>query len=125
VGPMTLLRGLGADMDARRDRMTEGMAHVSSRVTHTREWVATLPRAARPTLLAMRAASRRLWTAERTTTICVLGGILSAPLLTVLPGAAPLHQGAQALMLAAIALLMLALVSAQAHSHRHASPEED
>jgi hypothetical protein len=131
VGPMTLLRGLGEDMDARRDRMAEAATHVSARMTETCEWVAALPHAARPALGALAAAPRRVWVAERTAVICVLGGILTAPLLTVLaciglimPAGAPLHKGAETLMILAVVLLMLALVSAQAHCHRNASPEE-
>ncbi len=131
MGPLMLLRGLGEDMDARRDRMTEAVVHVSARMTEARHRAASLPHAVRPAFGALAAAPRRVWVAERTAVICVLGGILTAPLLTVLaciglmlPAATPLHQGAETLIIVAVVLLMLALVTAQAHCHRDASPRE-
>ena len=132
MGPMTLLRGFGEDMDARRDRLTDAMMHILERMTSTRDWFAALPQAARPALDAMLAAPRRLWVSERATTICVIGGILSAPLLTVLaciglltPMNAPLHQGAQPLMVVAVVLLLLSLMSAQAHTQRTSASDEE
>ncbi len=131
MGPMTLLRGLSADTEARHDRISEGVARLSLRATQTRTRVAARTRAARPALGALVGVPRRAWVSDRATTICVFGGLLLAPLLTVmawigllLPSRAPLHHAAETLVVVAVVLLVLALVRAQKHSHRNSPTSE-
>lgn len=131
MGPISLLRGFGLDMEAGRDRLSEGATRVSAQMAQARERVIGLAQTARPALGTLRGAPRRVWMAERTGTICVIGGFIAAPLLTMLawaglllPATTPLHGGAEALFVVAIILLGLALVSAHTQLDRTGSDGE-
>src|SRR5262249_49619988 len=69
---------------------------------------------------------RRRWLLDASATLCVLGGFMTAPLLTqlawiglMLPARAPLHSLASTLLVIAIIWLSLALISAHIHHNRH------
>jgi hypothetical protein len=131
VSPLTLLRGRGATVEPRRNRPARDGLHVSPWVTRTRERVGALPQTARPALDALLAAPRRVWLSELMATLCVVGGFIAAPLLTVLawagllmPSGTLLHRGAETLFVVAIIWLGLALVSAHMHHHRHTLIED-
>jgi len=73
---------------------------------------------------------RRRWLLEASATLCVLGGFMTAPLLTLLawiglmlPADAPLHGVASTLLVIAIIWLSLALISAHIHHNRHHEPD--
>ena len=73
----------------------------------------------------------RHWLAEASATVCVLGGFLAAPLLTVaawiglaLPERMPLHQASTTLFLIAVIWMALALIGAHLHHERHPAPDE-
>src|SRR5262244_238583 len=68
---------------------------------------------------------RRRWLVDAAATLCVLGGFITAPLLTLLawiglmlPAGAPLHSVASTLLVIAIIWLSLALISAHIHHNR-------
>jgi len=73
----------------------------------------------------------RHWLAEASATLCVLGGFLAAPVLTVaawiglaLPERMPLHQASTTLFLVAVIWMALALIGAHLHHERHPTPDE-
>jgi hypothetical protein len=127
VGPITIVRGRGMGMDARRERRADG----TTRMARARALVVALPHAAAPAVGAMMSERTRHAASEASATFCVLGGFLAAPVLTIMAfvgllqsGGAPLHQAATALLLVAIVWLSLALVSAHVHHNRHHQIEE-
>jgi apolipoprotein N-acyltransferase len=81
-------------------------------------------------LFTVLTVQRRRWLSEASATLCVLGGFMAAPLLTLLawiglmlPDNAPLHGAATTMLVIAIMWLSLALVSAHMH-HRRQEPSE-
>jgi hypothetical protein len=73
----------------------------------------------------------RHWLVETSATLCVLGGFLAAPVLTVaawiglaLPERMPLHQASTTLFLVAVIWMALALIGAHLHHERHPTPDE-
>jgi hypothetical protein len=90
-----------------------------------------LPHAARPALATVLDARRRVWLAEWSAIVCVVGGFLAAPLLSLLafvglmlPSKTALHRTAETLFIISIVWLSLALVSAHIHHDRHHQPDE-
>lgn len=82
----------------------------------------TLWAMALPFLLLLVSVQTRHWLTEVAATICVVGGFIAAPLLTLaawiglaLPESLPLHQASPTLFMVAIIWLALALVSAHLH----------
>ena len=81
--------------------------------------------------LVVTSPQARHWLAEASATLCVLGGFLAAPVLTVaawiglaLPERMPLHQASTTLFLVAVIWMALALIGAHIHHERHPTPEE-
>ncbi len=81
-----------------------------------------LPLALAPLLALILGSQARHWMAEALTTICVLGGILAAPILALaawvgmfLPAHMPLHQWSTPLFAVALVWLAAALVGAHVH----------
>ena len=123
MSPLTLIR-------ERASSRHSGIP-LAARVTHMRARVVALPHTARPALGILLDTPRRLWLSELAATLCVLGGFVAAPLLTVLawiglvmPADAPLHHAAETIFVIAIVWLGLAFVSAHVHHNRH-HPLED
>lgn len=72
----------------------------------------------------------RHWLVEASATVCVMGGFLAAPVLTVaawiglaLPERVPLHQASTPLFLIAVIWLALALIGAHLHHAQHPTPD--
>lgn len=117
-------------MDARR-----GLSVLAyERAARLRARMAALPQASAPALDALVGRRARHLASEAWTTLCVVGGFLAAPLLTILafvglalPGGAPLHHMATTLLLVAVVWLGLALVGAHVHqdSLDHGEAEVD
>jgi hypothetical protein len=106
-------------------------ASITIYVARMRARMVALPHAARPALAAVLDARRRVWLAECSAILCVVGGFLAAPLLSLLafvglmlPSTAVLHRTAETLFIVSIVWLSLALVSAHIHHDRHHLPEE-
>jgi hypothetical protein len=115
-------------MDARRGHSLLAF----ERTAKLRARVVALPQAAAPALGVLVGPRARRCAAEVSTTLCVVGGFLAAPLLTILafvglamPGRAPLHQAATTLLLVAVVWLSLALVGAHVHHDRQDHQEAD
>lgn len=79
-------------------------------------------------LLALAAPQARHWLAETGATLCVAGGIIAAPVLTLaawiglaLPPRMLLHQASTALFLVAIIWVAAALIGAHLHHDRRAA----
>lgn len=84
-----------------------------------------------PALAVVANPQARHWLAEASATLCVLGGFLAAPVLTVaawiglaLPERMPLHQASTTLFLVAVIWMALALIGAHLHHERHPTPNE-
>lgn len=122
------MRGRGVAMDA-----PHGHAALAfERAARLRAWMAALPQASAPSLDALVGPRARRLASEAWTTLCVVGGFLAAPLLTIvafvglaLPGRAPLHHMATTLLLVAVVWLSLALVGAHVHHSRLAQGEAE
>jgi hypothetical protein len=83
---------------------------------------------AMPLLLALTAPQARHWLAEAGATLCVAGGFIAAPFLTLtawiglaLPPQVGLHQASSALFVIAIIWIAAALIGAHLH-HSHQAP---
>lgn len=81
-----------------------------------------LPLAALPVLTLLLSSQARHWVVEAITTVCVLGGFILAPVLTltawvgmVLPAHMPLHQISTLLFIVALVWIGAALVGAHLH----------
>jgi hypothetical protein len=79
-------------------------------------------------LLLLTAPQARHWLAETGATLCVAGGIIAAPVLTLaawiglaLPPRMLLHQASTALFLVAIIWMAAALIGAHLHHDRRAA----
>ena len=90
----------------------------------------TLPLALAPLLAVVLGSQARHWVAEAFTTVCVLGGILAAPILSLvawvgmfLPEHMPLHQWST--MLFAVSLVWLCAAFVGAHMHHDAAAGAD
>ena len=92
--------------------------------------IATRGRQALPALVGLllvplASAATRHWLIEAGATLCVAGGFIAAPFLTVtawiglaLPPRMPLHQASTALFLVAILWMAAALIGAHLHHNR-------
>lgn len=81
-----------------------------------------LPMVVLPALTLLLSSQVRHWLVETLTTVCVLGGFILAPILTVvawvgtvLPDRMPLHQLSTTLFVVALVWIGAALVSAHMH----------
>lgn len=90
-----------------------------------------LPLVVAPLLALVLGSQARHWVVEAFTTICVLGGILAAPVLSLaawvgmfLPEHMPLHQWSTVLFAVSLVWLCAALVGAHVHSDKAASADE-
>lgn len=93
---------------------------------HGGQWLIALPLALAPLLALILGSQARHWLVEAFTTICVVGGILAAPILSLaawvgmfLPEHVPLHRLSTALF--AISLVWLGAALVGAHIHRGAT----
>jgi uncharacterized membrane protein YGL010W len=132
VGPISVarLRGVGVrEPRAAALGVVKKCERMAARARHA------LPLAAAAVLiwLALVVANpqARHWLAEASATLCVLGGFLAAPVLTVaawiglaLPERMPLHQASTPLFLIAVIWMALALIGAHLHQERHPAPDE-
>jgi hypothetical protein len=90
-----------------------------------------LPLVVLPVLTLLLSSQARHWMVEAITTVCVLGGFILAPVLTlaawvgvVLPEYMPLHQLSTTLFVVALVWLGAALIGAHVH-HSMARRQED
>jgi uncharacterized membrane protein YGL010W len=132
VGPISVarLRGVGV----REPRAAAlGVVKKCERMTARARHALPLAPAAVLIWLALVVANpqARHWLAEASATLCVLGGFLAAPVLTVaawiglaLPERMPLHQASTPLFLIAVIWMALALIGAHLHQERHPAPDE-
>ena len=133
VSPITLLRVRGHRTATRREHSDDGHsgASITVYVARMRARVVALPHVARPALATVLDARRRVWLAEWSAILCVVGGFLAAPLLSLLawiglllPSSTALHRTAETLFIISIVWLSLALVTAHSQHDRHHQPEE-
>lgn len=128
VGPTTLPRMRGVRAEGERDHHPQHGHYMSPRpgasLSRTPQAFAAL---ALP-LLALAAPQTRHWLAETGATLCVAGGIIAAPVLTLaawiglaLPPRMLLHQASTALFLVAIIWMAAALIGAHLHHDRRAA----
>lgn len=87
-----------------------------------------LPALAALLVVSLSSAATRHWLIEAGATLCVAGGFIAAPFLTVtawiglaLPPRMVLHQASTALFLIAILWMAAALIGAHLHHNRHAA----
>lgn len=132
MGPISVarLRGVGV----REPRAAAlGLVKKCERMTVRARHALPLALAAFLAWLALVVANpqARHWLAEASATLCVLGGFLAAPVLTVaawiglaLPERMPLHRASTTLFLVAVIWMALALIGAHLHHERHPTPNE-
>ena len=84
-----------------------------------------------PIVLMLASSTARHWIVEALATICVLGGFVAAPLLTVvawigfvLPDRVPLHHVSSTLFVVALLWLSVAVLGAHIHSSIHTDKPE-
>lgn len=92
-----------------------------------------LPLVLAPAIAFIASTQVRHWLGELMATVCVVGGFVAAPLLTVtawvglaLPARMPLHRASTTLFLVAVIWLALALISAHCYQQiQPRQPDED
>lgn len=116
MGPILLIRERSANTQDMRERLIEHTRDIA-RVGH----MALL--AVVPALLALANSQTRHWLAEAITTLCVVGGFLAAPVLTliawvgmILPERVPLHRASTALFVVSLVWVTVAVIAAHAHT---------
>jgi hypothetical protein len=82
-------------------------------------------------LVLLSSGAARHWIAESAATVCVVGGFIAAPILTITawigmiaPNLLLLHRVSTPLFLIALIWLILAFISAHLHHSRHQTHEE-
>lgn len=102
-----------------RERCASGARKVGEQ---SKRFVVALSVAALPILALLLSSQARHWIVEAMTTVCVLGGFILAPVLTlvawvgmILPTDMPLHRIATTLFLVALVWMCAALVGAHVH----------
>lgn len=124
MGPMILIRGratgvpdFGKDW---RERCRAGSQAASRTIRHMGR---TAVLALAPIVLILVSATARHWLVEALATICVVGGFVAAPLLTVaawiglvLPNDMPLHHFSSTLFAVALIWVSVAVLGAHVHS---------
>jgi hypothetical protein len=130
VGPLSQLRVRALSLEgvgARRAQAVRGYAQRCAQMARG------LPLIFAPVVALMANTQVRHWLGELMATVCVVGGFIAAPLLTVaawvglaLPAGMPLHQASTTLFLVAVIWLALALISAHCYQQmqKH-QPDED
>ena len=118
----------GAGLPAWRGRCACGARKVGEQ---GRRLLVALPVAILPVFTLLLSSQARHWVAEAITTVCVLGGFILAPVLTltawvgmVLPERMPLHRISTLLFAVALIWIGAALVGAHVHNgiaRRHES----
>lgn len=90
-----------------------------------------LPLAAAPLVALVLSSQTRHWMVEAFTTICVLGGIIAAPVLSLaawvgmfLPEHMPLHRWSTLLFAVSLVWLCAALIGAHVHQDTEESAAE-
>lgn len=102
------------------------MSFAWRRVRRSGQLLLALPLALAPLLALILGSQARHWVIEAFTTICVVGGILAAPILSLaawvgmfLPDHVPLHRWSTLLFAVSLVWLCAALIGA--HVHRDAA----
>ncbi len=126
VGPLSLLRLRAPSLEgvgARRTQVVRGYAQRCAQVAQG------LPLIIAPVVAFLASTQVRHWLGELMATVCVVGGFIAAPLLTVtawvglaLPAHVPLHRASTTLFLVAVIWLALALVCA--HCYQQMQPRQ-
>lgn len=118
----------GAGLLAWRGRCARGARKVGEQ---SKRLLVALPLIVLPVLTLLLSSQARHWMGEAITTVCVLGGFILAPVLTlaawvgvVLPEYMPLHQLSTTLFVVALVWLGAALIGAHVH-HGMARRQED
>lgn len=130
VGTLSLLRARALSLEgvgARRAQAVRGYAQHCARLAQG------LPLIFAPVVALVANTQVRHWLGELMATVCVVGGFIAAPLLTVaawvglaLPARMPLHQASTTLFLVAVIWLALALISAHCYQQmQQRQPDEE
>lgn len=123
------------DAEGHRSQHRELTPHAPVRARRAADAQASAVRGERllPALVALlvvplASAATRHWVIEAGATLCVAGGFIAAPFLTMtawiglaLPPRMPLHQASTALFLVAILWMAAALIGAHLHHNRRAA----
>lgn len=119
MGSQLLTWERGAGLPALRERCASGARKVGEQ---GKRLLVALPLAAAPMLTLLLSSQARHWVVEAITTVCVLGGFIMAPVLTLtawvgmaLPEHMLLHQISSFLFIVALIWIGAALVSAHVH----------
>jgi len=123
VGPETLARMKSVHPEAERRTLTiHHIVAMNRRCMELIQWTLAL---AGIMLVFLSSEEARHWIAESAATICVVGGFIAAPILTIAawigmmaPNVLLLHRISTPLFLAAIIWLALAFMSAHLHHSR-------
>ena len=111
--------GRGEGLSVVRDRCASGARKVGER---GRRLVMALPLVVLPMLTLLLSSQARHWVVEAIATVCVLGGFILAPVLTLVawvgmmvPEYMPLHQLSSPFFAVALIWICAALVGAHVH----------
>ncbi|WIG61584.1 MAG: hypothetical protein OJF49_004332 [Ktedonobacterales bacterium] len=126
MGPVTLPRMPVAHGEEQREHAPH------TEVAGTRERMMTYAFVLGLALLAALSNPQvRHWLGEALTTLCVVGGFIAAPFLTLsawiglaLPESMPLHRASTALFVVALVWMALALIGALFHGQRSTTADE-
>jgi hypothetical protein len=129
VGPLSLLRLRAPSLEGVGTRGTQAVRGYAQRCARIAQG---LPLILAPVVAFIASTQVRHWLGELMATVCVVGGFIAAPLLTVtawvglaLPARVPLHQASTTLFLVAVIWLALALICAHCYQQIQRQPDED
>lgn len=124
VGPLSLLR--------ERALSPVGIGAVRGYAQRCVRMAQVVPVVIAPAIAFIASTQVRHWLGELMATVCVVGGFIAAPLLTVaawvglaLPARMPLHQASTTLFLVAVIWLALALISAHCYQQMQQRPADE
>ncbi len=124
MGPLSLLR--------ERALSPAGAGTVLGYARRCTRMAQGLPLVLAPAIAFVASTQVRHWLGELMATVCVVGGFIAAPLLTVaawvglaLPARVPLHQASTTLFLIAVIWLALALISAHCYQMMQQRPADE
>jgi hypothetical protein len=129
VGPDTLARLKACHPKA--ERRSQGIHHVFTLNHYCIRLIQGALALVGVLLVLLSSGSARHWIAESAATVCVLGGFIAAPILTITawigmiaPNLLLLHRVSNLLSLIALIWLALAFISAHLHHSRQQAQED-
>lgn len=129
MGPFSLLRLRAPSLEGVGARRTQAVREYAQRCARVTQG---LPLILAPVVAFMASTQVRHWLGELMATVCVVGGFVAAPLLTVtawvglaLPARVPLHRASTTLFLVAVIWLALALICAHCYQQMQRQPDEE